>query len=231
MNTTFSVALRAAALSMMLAMPASAQSFGSSTTDNAVGFGRDPGVAFGAVAQTFTTPVSSPVLQSFTFFLGDYLGGADLRFRADVFAFSGDRIVGPSLYASSVRHGSDNQSGYSPYLFADVNVLLTGGSTYVLLLRPTDLSPDGSSNFVATSQSNSFTLGSLFYASATSDAALALAGAFTQSTDADYGVDAAVIATFGPVVTTVPEPSTVALLASGLAVIGMLARRRTRRRD
>ena len=217
---------------MMIAVPASAQTFGSAVTDNSVGpFGRDAlfdPFVFGAVAQTFVTPAGSPVLQSFTFYLGDFIGGADLRVQASIFAFNTNRLVGPALYTSTVRNGSTDESGFTPFLFSGVNLLLTPATTYAFLLRPTAATPDGSSNLVATSQTNTFTLGSLFTSTATSDAALAANGAFTQSTANTFGADAALTATFGPATTTVPEPSTVLLVATGLGVVGMLARRKAK---
>src|SRR3982751_1977382 len=112
MRISLSASLGVAGLGIaMSAPPVAAQTFGSANPDNTVGpFGLDATTTgtVGTVAQSFVTPVGSPVLQSFTFYLGDFFNGADLRVQASVFQLAVDRVVNSALFTSTVRAGSSN---------------------------------------------------------------------------------------------------------------------------
>ncbi|MBC8086920.1 MAG: PEP-CTERM sorting domain-containing protein [Phycisphaerae bacterium] len=229
MRITLRVSIIASALVVATSLPLTAQTFGSATPDNAAApFGRDallPGV-IGTVAQTFSTPSGSPRLQSFTIQLSDFFGGAGLLFHASIFQFNIDRVVGPSLYTSAINTGSSNIFGYDALTFAGVNLLLTPGNTYALLLRTDTGSPDGATNFVGTTVGNSFSLGGLFISAGSTDIEVGTAGAFTASDATTYGQDAAFTMDFGPApITSVPEPASLAFVAMGLVAIGAFRRR------
>jgi hypothetical protein len=215
----------------MAAGSAGAQSIGSGTPTSGIdpfGFDSFYPSTFGTVGQTFIASSAMPILTSFRFYLTENFGGADLRFVGSVYAYSTDHIVGPALYTSTVRSGSSNTLTYDSdqSFFSGLNVLLTGGNTYAFLLQTTATSPDGASNIVGTTIANSVTTGTLITSPSYSESDLQKGGAFIVPPAGTFGADAALIATFSANVSTVPEPSSVVLLAAGLAGVVVVARRR-----
>lgn len=168
-------------------------------------------------AQTFGRAAAGfDVLRTFTFSLGDFNpdgSGAGLQFRASVFAVDGTQL-GARLYQSDVRTGSGNYVAFDPYLFAPGVTLTPGVTTFALVLEAVG-GTAGASDVIATSGAD-YAGGQLF--------AVDASGNLVEPT----GADAFFSAAFGPAApaSAVPEPTTVLLLAGGLAGVGVLARRR-----
>jgi hypothetical protein len=230
------VALLASLAVFTVASPAVAQTtIGSATNDyNAGPFGRDsknPPV-FGAFAETFVTPLGTPVLTGFSFWLQNYDGGANLQLVGSVFAWGGSATTGVTLFTGTAS-GSSNSEAFEERMFAVPNLLLSPGTTYAFLLRVGDGSPDASTNFFGTQGTDTYASGSLYYSFQSTASALGQTGAFVQSNanavldNNSWGADAAFTARFIAAPTTaVPEPGSVVLVAAGLAGVLMIARRR-----
>ncbi len=178
------------------------------------------------VAQTFVTPDGAPVLQEFRFLLADFIGGDALRLRGSVYAFQGDRLAGPALFASALVPGSTAAELGEVAFGGALGLALTPGSTYAFVLSSLDGTPDGATNFFGATAADSYAGGALLASTASSAGALFAAGAFSAVAGSP---DAAFRATFtaGPA-NVVPEPTTVVLVAGGAVVLAGVARRRTR---
>ena len=190
------------------------------------------GGTYATYAQTFKATAAAPSLQSFTIFLGDDFGqGASLFYRAHIFEFNltSFRLVGASLFSSALQNGSTNVMSFDSYVFNIAGgVTLNTASTYAIVVSALGTSVstfaglvDGASNAIGASSSNAYADGSAYRSPATGTLAdLGLANAFQA---ADHP-DLAFSATFRAA--TVPEPGSVLLLAAGLGVVALVARRR-----
>ena len=164
------------------------------------------------LGQSFVTPAGATSLTSFSFFLsrGAFLpGGAnDFTFVARVQAFSpGGVPVGPVLFESAARtlSASSPLNVVAEQLFATGGTAVTPGASYVAYLTALDAPPTGG-RFVAYYATDQYAQGRVYGAS---DGDLAFVAQFAG--------------------TTVPEPGTWLLVATGCVALAASARRRSGR--
>lgn len=193
----------------------------------------------GNVAQTFVTPVGATTLTQFQFWArNDASNFQALGFRAYLFTWNDATLMAGAtpLWSSAVVSGTASATPQA-FTFALPGLALTAGQRYAAVLSPlgTAFPPAG-----ATWQGLVFNaLGSL---AGTVDTYAGGAGYFLQTargaelsalsttrwtadgTGSDYAFTATFAEPGGPP-SVVPEPATVALLASGLAVLGLGAAR------
>lgn len=207
----------AAALSLF-AMPVSAQVGSPSDGFSYIGpFGPAASGGVERFAQTFQRPAAGfNWLQSFTFSLGDANAdgsGTNLVFQAAVYTVTGSQL-GSQLFLSGTRNGSGNFVGFDPYIFASPNLFLDPTiDTFALVLQSVSTQNDGL-NVIAAGATD-YT-GGAFYTVDDLGNLTAIGGSS----------DAAFDATLTP--SSVPEPATFVLFATGLSFVGVIGARRRR---
>ncbi|MEP6491090.1 MAG: PEP-CTERM sorting domain-containing protein [bacterium] len=227
------------ALLVALATPAFAQvTIGTGAPTNEVApLGKDSnlGTIPTAIAETFFAPVGQDYLQAFSFFVKGGFGdaGSSLLLSASIYEFSVDHLVGSALFTSASVNGN-NAATDQPLSFggdpnAPLNIFLAPGQMYALVLSSVSnyaATPDGSTVSVGATQDDAFAGGQLFISLETDQAALFNSGAFFTSDDTPDAAFSASL-TSAPVVST-PEPASFVLMATGLAGVGLVVKRRRR---
>jgi PEP-CTERM motif len=177
--------------------------------------------------QTFVAPAYPDIaLESFTFYLNGFGGGGTTYFTADVYAWSGSLIAGnpvqgatgSALFASPLMSITDDLTGnFQQVTINTGGILLTPNANYVALLTTTD--PD--SIAANTSSDGSWTFGALLFQHVSGNGG----GGFNFSdsptsvtTPWDDGSDLGDLA-WTANLASVPEPSSLALLGSGAAIL------------
>ncbi len=213
---------------------------GLTTFDGSFGKYSDGGT-FATFAQTFVAPAAAPYLQRFSIFLSDDFGqGTDLKFTAHVFEFDiiNYRLVSTPLFSSIVQNGSSNVGAnplkpFDTYSFSNasnaLNLGLAANKTYAIVLTALGTTaatfanlPDGASNSIEATGAgvNQYLGGRAVRSTATGTlSGLSVNGAFEDAIAGDLAFTADFTGT------VVPEPSTIVLVCSGLALLIMFRKR------
>jgi PEP-CTERM motif len=231
------------AIALAFAVPAAAQiTVGTASPDLAIGplgvDSQNAGFIPTAIAETFFAPPGESYLQSFSFFLSSFANGGALQLSASIYAFSADHLIGSALFTSPFVSGSDNEAGFDTRTIggdptAPLNILLSPGATYALVLSAFDgnaTTPDPSTVLVGATFDDTYAGGAMFLSLAPDNASLFGDGAFLS--DPSFGSDMAFSASFtSTALVATPEPATLMLMATGLAGVGLFAKRRRRRAE
>lgn len=191
-------------------------------TNNAplYGFGADPFVP--TIGQTFIA--ANNFLTSFSFFLSadaNTTAADQLPFTAYIAAWDGTSAVGPLLFTGALWLGP---TGVGQRYQANSNgIALTPGASYIAFLSVSGLGAPLDANAALELSDSNAAGGELVFAMNGDDlSALTQGGAWSSA-----GVQAQFEAHFSA--TTVPEPGSMGLLAVGLAMVCIGARRKRTR--
>ncbi len=181
------------------------------------------------VGQTFTVPTGANFITNFSFYLANdsnFDGGANLRFQPFLMAWSTDHPTGSNLLPASLVYNGNPTPSYLQYLFP-AGVSVTPGNVYVAFLTTSGVTQGGSGNgfnqFAGTT--SSYAGGQLVYAYTSPDRHdFTSASVWSDGAGQDLGFTAQ----FTGNVSSVPEPSELALLGTGLGTLiaGVRIRRR-----
>jgi len=216
----------AAAMLAVSASIASAQNVSLSSNGSPIdGFGASANGGIPAVGQTFTA--GDNYLTNFSFFLQNDTDtdpssvGSDLQFRAYVYGFDGSSATGSALYTSPILSGSDATT-FQQYLFDTGFTPVVPGNMYVAFLSTSGITQNGLGFNAFAGSDDSYSGGNLVFdfgdnnfSDPNSIGVLQQSGAFSATFAASN-------------VTTTPEPSELALLATGLIGLVPVVRRKLR---
>jgi hypothetical protein len=244
MSTSLRVLLRplAAALVSLGGLPLAAQQINTGTPPPSASwpvfsFGRPlSGAQYSSLGESFTVPTATPVLDAFTFWVNQVSNFQDLPFHAYVFPFTPTgattgTISGNYLFRSAQQTVSASATFPLALSFNTGGLGLTPGGTYLALLSAAEFPNAPVGTFGGIFESTGGTTST--YAGGTGLARISLAteGLAGLSTGPWAGAggttaDLAFTATFSAAPATVPEPTTLVLIGTG--VLGLVIGKRRR---
>jgi len=234
-NNSLQLTMRPSLLAVAVALSMSAHAALAQTTTIGAALTTSVGpltrnsAGFQTVGQSFVVPSLTPRLSSFSLTFSNFNEGGTLRFDAYLYAFdaANRRIAGSALWQALNSAGSANDFGFDTRLFNLGNLTLSPSATYMFLVTTSNLGttiPEDAANLLGGNDTNGYAGGALWTASSGIDVSLLFnTGAFSA---VDGVTDANFSAVFTAAATVVPEPATVWLTGSGLALLALAAVRR-----
>lgn len=179
-----------------------------------------------AIGQTFTVPSSGNILDTFSFWLDPHpVWQPNIVFRAFVQQWNGSSAVGNPLWVSNMYHGPTQYM--QQYTFSPGGLFLTPGHQYIAYLSTIGLFNQFPTNAQVVTGFTDTSYHDGHFVSVQN------VSVFSQLTANPWNTDttcpqcsAAFVADFRGDITTVPEPSSMALLGTGLVGLVPLARRK-----
>lgn len=197
-------------------------------TDAVSSFGETDTATYG---QTFTVTGPETVLDSFTFYLDDYLNPDFVDFQAYVYAWDGSKASGSALYSSSALSTTNNGGlgGFEAFTINTGGIDLADGLQYVAFFSASNLfdGSHGQARWGLPYNISPYSGGSFVYLNNGSNF-----GQITTNTweNFDSYYDLAFTMNFSePVVPVVPVPAAAPLGLLGLGLVAAFNRRRKQR--
>jgi hypothetical protein len=193
------------------------------------GFGKG---AVGTVGQTFTAPSSASALTNFQFYLSNDLdnggNGAGLSFQEYVMAWDATNLTptGPVLFQSGIIQGNGGDA-FAPFMFNPGNVAVSPNNVYVAFITTAGVtSGNTAAAFNALGGSDDTSDGgSLVFSVEDTN----FNNLMTSQWSVVDGTNAAFSAQFTSNTSSVPEPSELILIATGLTTLAGSVRFRRRK--